>query len=99
VTLSSAAPIESGPFTMQVAFSQTVTGLTLSDFFLGNATASNLTGSGANYSLTLTPLSPGNVTAYLPEGAATNAGGAGNTESNTLTVSFQPAVDTVLEGR
>jgi YVTN family beta-propeller protein len=98
VTLSSAAPIESGPFTMQVAFSQTVTGLTLSDFFLGNATASNLTGSGANYSLTLTPLSPGNVTAYLPEGAATNAGGAGNTESNTLTVSFQPAVDTVLEG-
>lgn len=98
VTLSSAAPIESAPFTVQVQFSQAVTGLTLSDFFLGNATASNLTGSGANYSLTLTPLSSGNVTLYLPEGATVNSSGTGNTESNTLTVSFQPAVDTVLEG-
>jgi YVTN family beta-propeller protein len=98
VSLTSAAPIESGPFTVQIRFSQSVTGLTLSDFFLGNATASGLTGSGATYSLTLTPISAGNVTAYLPAAAAVNAGGAGNTESNTLSVSFQPAVDTVLEG-
>lgn len=98
VTLSSAAPIESAPFAVQVQFSQAVTGLTLSDFFLGNATASNFTGSGSAYSFTLTPLSSGNVTAYLPEGAAVNSGGAGNTESNTLTVAYQPAVDTVLEG-
>ena len=44
-----------GSYTVSIAFSETVTGLTTSDFFVSNGNASNLSGSGANYSVVITP--------------------------------------------
>ncbi|MDI1312732.1 putative Ig domain-containing protein [Prosthecobacter sp.] len=99
VTLSAASSTEVGPFTVQAQFSQAVTGLTLSDFVVANATASNLTGSGTSYSITLTPVATGAVTATLPANAAQNVGAAGSTASNTLSVTYTPPVVTTLQGQ
>jgi YVTN family beta-propeller protein len=99
VTLSAASAIESGPFTIQAQFSQPVTGLTASDFVLSNATASNLTGSGTNYSVTLTPVSSGLVTASLPAAAAQNAANTASLASNTVSVTYTPPVAVSLVGQ
>lgn len=99
VTLSVASAIESGPFTVQAQFSQPVTGLTASDFVLTNATASNLTGSGTNYSVALTPVSSGLVTARLPAAAAQNAANTASLASNTVSVTFTPPVAVSLVGQ
>jgi YVTN family beta-propeller protein len=96
VSLSSSSPTESGPFTVSAAFSQPVTGLALNDFTVTNATASNLTGSGSNYTLTLSPTTAGSVTLALPVGSAQNSAAISNTASNTLSVSFVPPAATVL---
>ena len=63
-------------------------GLTLSDFTVSNATASNLSGSGAAYSITLTPVASGVVTVSLPAGAAQNAAATGSTASNVVSVTY-----------
>jgi regulation of enolase protein 1 (concanavalin A-like superfamily) len=99
VTLSAASSIEAGPFTVQAQFSQTVTGLALNDFLVTNATASNLTGSGTSYNVTLTPAATGVVTVQLPANAAQNAGAVGSTASNTLNVSYTPPVMIALQGQ
>lgn len=99
VTLSAASTIETGPFTVQAQFTQPVTGLTVGDFVLTNATASNLTGSGSSYSITLTPVSPGLVTVNLPAGAAQNAAAAGSLASNTVGVTYTAPVAVSLVGQ
>jgi len=67
-----------GSFDVAVHFTDPVTGLTAADFSVIGASAGNLTGSGADYSLTLTPHHFGPVTVSLPAGRAQNAGGTGN---------------------
>lgn len=99
VTLSAASAIETGPFTIQAQFSQSVSDLTASDFVLTNATASNLTGSGTNYSITLTPISAGLVTASLPAAAAQNTSGTASLASNTVSVTYAPPVAVSLVGQ
>jgi YVTN family beta-propeller protein len=99
VTLSAASAIETGAFTVQAVFSQPVTGLTLSDFTVTNAVASNLTGSGSSYAITLTPTVAGNVTASLPAAAAQNAGNVSSLASNTVSVSYSPPVAVTLQGQ
>lgn len=99
VTLSSASAIESGAFTVQAQFSQNVSGLTLSDFQISNATPSNLSGTGSSYALTLTPTAEGPVTISLPANAAQNAGAAGSTASNVLSVTYTPAISIALQGQ
>lgn len=99
VTLSTASAVETGAFTVQALFSQPVTGLTLSDFIVSNATASNLTGSGSSYAITLTPVAAGNVSASLPAAAALNAANVASLVSNTVTVSYSPPVAVTLQGQ
>ncbi|TDU73324.1 YVTN family beta-propeller protein [Prosthecobacter fusiformis] len=99
VTLSAASGLETGPFTVQAQFSQQVTGLALTDFTITNASPSNLTGSGASYSLTLTPTAPGAVTITLPASSVVNAGAIANTASNTLSVTYSPPVVVSLQGQ
>ncbi|MEN3943857.1 Ig-like domain-containing protein [Prosthecobacter sp. SYSU 5D2] len=99
VTLTSASSIETAPFTMQAQFTQSVTGLALSDFNVSNGSASNLAGSGTAYSLTVTPASEGAVSISLPAGATQNSSGVPNTASNTLVVSYIPPVTVGLQGQ
>ncbi len=64
-----------GPFMVNVLFTQDVTGLTLSDFLITNGTATSLTGSAANYVLSITPAAFGAVTVKLPAAAVVNGAG------------------------
>ena len=93
VLLSTASGTVTGVFNVNVAFSQSVTGLTTTDFTLTNGTATSLSGSGAAYVLLITPTTAGVVNISLPTNAALGAGGAGNTASLGLPVNYVP-VDT-----
>lgn len=67
-----------------VNFSESVSGLSLSDILVTNAVASNLLGSGASYSFTVSPLTDGPVVIEIGPAAAMDAAGNPNTQSNTL---------------
>ncbi|MCF7784919.1 MAG: putative Ig domain-containing protein [Prosthecobacter sp.] len=88
VLLSTASSSVTGAFTVNAVFSQSVTGVELNDFILTNGVASALTGSGATYSILVTPAAVGAVTVSVPASAATNATGGANTVSNLLTATY-----------
>ncbi|GEP45049.1 hypothetical protein BGE01nite_43400 [Brevifollis gellanilyticus] len=91
VTLTSSASVESGPFLVQTAFSQSVSGLAASDYVVTNGSVTSLTGSGSTYQAQITPLSAGTVTVSLPANAAQNGANAGNSASSTLSVTYSPS--------
>ncbi len=93
VLLSTASSSVTGAFTVNAVFSQSVTGVALNDFTITNGAASTLSGSGATYSVLVTPTAAGAVTVSVPANAATNATGGANTASNLLTATYTP-VDT-----
>ena len=96
VTLSSTAgdPLN-GPFQVDVDFTEPVTGLALGDLELVNGAASDLTGSGAAYTLTVTPTSEGPVTVHLPAGVVQDPASNGNTASNTLVRRYDDTAPTL----
>ena len=95
VVINTPSTTVSSDFTVDVSFSENVTGLELSDFSVTNGNASALSGSGASYSVNVTPAAIGNVTVQLPAGAASDAAGNASTASNLLTVAFDDTpVDT-----
>ena len=64
VLLSSAASNVTGAFTGNAVFSQSVTGVALNDFTITNGAASALSGSGATYSILVTPAAAGACLLY-----------------------------------
>ncbi|SEB54907.1 hypothetical protein SAMN04489844_0486 [Nocardioides exalbidus] len=76
VVLSSSAgdPVNDA-ITVDVTFSEPVSGLGLGAFTTDNAVASNLTGSGTSFSVTLTPEDEGTFGVSLAAGAAADAAG------------------------
>ena len=77
---------QNGEFEITITFSETVTGFEDEDIELGGgvtATAS-LTGSGTNYTATITPTSSGNLTIMVPADVVDG----GNQASNTVTVTI-----------
>ena len=74
----------SGPFTLGVHFTQDVTGLSPGDFHITNGMVSDLTGSGADYALAISPAGFGEVTVKLPANSAFS-GGLGNYASALFT--------------
>jgi hypothetical protein len=80
-----------GSFTLNVNFSEHVTGLDLSDFLVENGTASTLSGTGSVWSVEVLPTNNGDVSITLPAGTVTDLEGALNTESNPLEVTYVPA--------
>ncbi|MEM7144445.1 MAG: PQQ-dependent sugar dehydrogenase [Verrucomicrobiota bacterium] len=87
-TLATASTEITGPFDVTIAFTTAVTGLADTDFTLANATPDSLTGTAANYTLTLSPVATGPVTITLPAGTVTDALGAPNTNSNQIIVNY-----------
>jgi YVTN family beta-propeller protein len=98
VTLVASPTTVSGAFTVTATFTQNITGLSSSDFITTNGTASALSGSGTQYSVTITPNVAGAVSITLPAGSVTNAAGLGNIASNTMNVTFSPPVSGSLTG-
>ncbi|WP_395745181.1 Ig-like domain-containing protein [Prosthecobacter sp.] len=91
-TLATSSSSVSAPFTVSATFSEAVTGVTLTDFTVTNGAASALTGSGASYSVTITPAANGAVTVALPAGAAADAASNASLASNTLSVTYTAPV-------
>ena len=88
VTLSTVNINVTAPFPVQLDFSESVSGLTLSDLSVTNGTTSNLNGNGAAYTVTVTPTAEGVVTIQLPANQVEDAAGNLNNASNTLSVNY-----------
>ena len=88
----------SGPtnraYTATITLSEDSTDFGVTDLTLNNATAT-LTGSGSNYSATLTPDADGTVSLSVATGAFTDAAGNANEASNTVSAVFDGTAPTV----
>jgi hypothetical protein len=90
VDLSSSVSTTDGNFGVDVNFSESITGLTNSDFQVSNGSAVGLNGSGDSYALVIVPDQAGTVTVFLPANKVVDQGGNGNTASNQVNVTFDP---------
>ncbi|WP_417493200.1 Ig-like domain-containing protein [Maricaulis sp.] len=95
LSTESADPV-SGAFALTVTFSEDVTGLALEDLVVANGAASELTGSGAEYAVTVTPAADGDVTVDLAAGAAQDVAGNDNTAATQFTISTDGTAPTVV---
>ncbi len=97
VTLSTAStdPV-SGAFALAITFSEGVTGFALDDLTVGNGAASDLTGSGSDYSVTITPAADGDVTVDLAAGAAEDVAGNENLAATQFTIGTDGTAPTVV---
>lgn len=91
VSLFGALTQENKEFDIAINFSEAVSGLSLSDFQLFNAVATNLEGEGRYYHLTVSANEPGEVTALLPTGAVRDLDGdkMSNSTSNLFKTQAQ----------
>ncbi|HCR94878.1 MAG TPA: hypothetical protein DIV98_08070 [Oceanicaulis sp.] len=88
VTLSRAGNgLAAGPFDVTINFSEPVSGLALENLAVSNGAASALTGSEAQYAVTITPTTDAEVTIDLAAGVAVDAAGNPNLAADTLRVS------------
>ncbi|MFV0360709.1 Ig-like domain-containing protein [Tropicimonas sp.] len=83
----SGSPGTTVPFTVTATFSEDVTGFDdlTGDVTVTNGAVTGISGGPSVYTLEITPDGGGEVTVTVPAGAAQDAGGNGNTVSNTLT--------------
>jgi hypothetical protein len=82
-----------------VRFSEPITDLVAGDFALTNATSDGLSGSGSDWTLTVSPVGTGAVAVFLPAAVVQDAEGDDNALSNTFTfdaVAGDPEID--IEG-
>ena len=77
-------------FTVNVSFTEAVTGLTTNDFIVANGYVTSLTGSGGTYAVVIQPVANGTVTVRLPAGIALDGTSDPNYGSNTLTGQYDP---------
>ncbi len=91
-TLSTVSNPVSATFTVDVNFTETVSGLEESDFVVsnGNVTPASLSGSGDTWSIQITPTSNGDVSITLPASSVTDTDGENNVNlaSNTLETTY-----------
>ena len=90
VTLTTPSTSVRGDFSVTVTFTMPVTGLGSNKFTLSNGTITSLTGSGANYTLNVSPGTPGQVVIQLPAGQVQDGSGHPNYASNPLSVTVLP---------
>ena len=82
VALTGPATTPTGSFQVNVHFTQAVSGLTACDFDILGGTVAGLTGSAADYVLTVNTSNVDQVTVALPAGRAQNTASAGNYASS-----------------
>ena len=83
-TESSVTNADTIPVTIH--FSESVTGLDTAGIAVTNATISDFSGTGDNYTAKLTPVTDGTVEVYIKADAAQDAAGNGNDASATLKI-------------
>jgi hypothetical protein len=84
------------PFTVQVAFNESVTGFELADLTVSNGSASNLqtVTNNLTYTVNITPVANGAVTIDLPINKTTDVAGNGN-QAATYSINFDNVQPTV----
>ncbi|OCR01812.1 hypothetical protein BCD67_04770 [Oscillatoriales cyanobacterium USR001] len=86
LTTAAVAPV-TGTFSVTATFDETVgTTFDITDITVGNGTASNFAGSGANYTFDIKPTNDGPVTIDVAAGKATDAASNGNVAAPQLLV-------------
>jgi hypothetical protein len=90
LTHTNSGSLVSGTFSVNVQFTEPVTGVATNQFILLNADAIALNGSGQNYTLMLQPKIKGVVRIQFAANQVNGASGEPNYASNPLTVSFDP---------
>ncbi|WP_207510395.1 Ig-like domain-containing protein [Longitalea luteola] len=90
VTLSTTAPaLVNAPFTITITFSESVTGFTVADINVLQATVSNLqTSDNISYTALITPTGDRTYNISVPANAAVNVGNNGNSASNALSIAY-----------
>ena len=91
-----AADPVSGAFTLNVVFSESVTGFTVGDLTVGNGAASAFAGSGTTYSATITPAADGAVTVDVAAAAAQDAAGNDNSAATQFSITGDGTVPSVV---
>ncbi|PJE25698.1 hypothetical protein CVM39_18475 [Pseudooceanicola antarcticus] len=89
VSIASSSTTFAGAASIEVAitFSEDVIGFAASDVSVANGMATGLSGSGADYLLTVTTSGKGDTQISIPAAVATDLAGNSNTASNTLSIS------------
>lgn len=96
ITLStSAANLLNTAFTVTAVTNEATTNFDASDISTTGAAAGNFSGSGTNYSFTITPLADGDVVVGVNINKFTDAVGNSNAASNTITRTFDGTAPTV----
>ncbi len=97
VTLSGAPDTANSlaPFAVTAAFSEDVTLVLGAEIEVTNG-AATLSGSGANYTLTITPDGNGDMSITIPADVAVDAAGNGNTASDPVSVTYDATAPTVM---
>ncbi|MDD4909947.1 MAG: Ig-like domain-containing protein [Candidatus Omnitrophica bacterium] len=90
LTTTASEPTSSASIPVTLVFSESVTGLLATEITVTNGSVSGLSGSGTNYSFTVTASAAGVVTIKIPEGVAQDASANTNTESVTLSRTYSP---------
>ena len=82
------------PIPITITFSENVTDLTADEIIVTNGSKGTLTGSGADYSIDVTPGSDGVITVNIAASVAWDLAGNYNTVSNTLSVTYDSEAPT-----
>ncbi len=90
VTLTASTLNANGNFGLTATFSESIIGLSTSDFNITNGSLTGLNGSGSTYNVTVIPNQAGQVTINLPASSVTDNSGNPNTVSNTVNVNYTP---------
>ncbi|RPE05646.1 hypothetical protein EGT74_25050 [Chitinophaga lutea] len=85
----SGTPSLNAPFTVNIGFSEAVTGFIAADISATNATIGNLqTADNITYTAVVTPVADGLVNISVPANMAFNIAGTGNTASNAIAYTY-----------
>lgn len=92
VTISSTASGSTANSTIPVTvtFSEVVNGFTAGDVAVTGGTLSGFSGSGSNYSFTVTATAPGTITVGIATNSAQDAAGNGNTAAPPFSIIYAP---------
>lgn len=96
ITSSESILTNDSPFTVTVSFNEDVTGFTVDDLRLVNATASNFTATSTNiFTIAITPTADGDLSVDIPADKLTDLAGNSNSASNVFTITYDGTPPTV----
>lgn len=88
ISSSASSSTNVSPIPFSVTFNKPVSDFTSSDVVISGGTLSGFTGSGTSYSFNVIPTAEGVVSVSVPQGAATDVVGNGNSATGVLSKTF-----------